>query len=69
MTASRCKLKGLILSGDNGSRLRPFTYTGAKQLAPLANKPILFCTLESPAEVGVRGIGIVSAIRGNWWQP
>src|SRR3990170_2987362 len=52
-------LKGLILSGGKGSRLRPFTYTGAKQLVPIANKPILFYTLESLAEAGVRHVGIV----------
>src|SRR3990170_2922090 len=52
-------LKGLILSGGKGSRLRPFTYTGAKQLVPIANKPILFYALESLAEASVRQVGIV----------
>ena len=59
MTDSHRELKGLILSGGKGSRLRPFTYTGAKQLVPIANKPILFYALESLAEAGVRRVGIV----------
>ena len=53
------KLKGLILSGGQGSRLRPFTYTGAKQLVPIANKPILFYAIENLVECGVKEIGIV----------
>ena len=52
-------MKGLILSGGKGSRLRPFTYTGAKQLMPIANKPVLFYAVESLAEAGIHDVGIV----------
>jgi glucose-1-phosphate thymidylyltransferase len=53
------KLKGLILSGGKGSRLRPFTYSGAKQLVPIANKPVLFYAIEDLVGCGIRDIGIV----------
>ncbi len=53
------KLKALILSGGRGTRLRPFTYTGAKQLVPIANKPILFYALEDLVRCGISDIAIV----------
>lgn len=70
-------MKGLILSGGTGSRLYPLTYSNAKQLIPVANKPILFRVIEDIRDAGITDIGIVvgstaeqikeAVGRGNRW--
>jgi glucose-1-phosphate thymidylyltransferase len=58
-------VKALVLAGGEGTRLRPITHTSAKQLIPVANKPILFYGLEALRDAGIREVGIVVGSTAN----
>jgi glucose-1-phosphate thymidylyltransferase len=53
------RVKALVLAGGAGTRLRPITYTSAKQLVPVANKPVLFYVLEDIRDAGITDVGVV----------
>jgi len=58
-------MKGVLLSGGTGSRLRPITHTGPKQLVPVANKPVLEYAIEDLKEAGINEIGVILGNKGR----
>lgn len=58
-------MKGVILAGGTGSRLRPITHTGPKQLVPIANKPVLEYAVDDLIEAGITEIGIILGNKGR----
>ena len=62
-------MKALVLAGGRGTRLRPITHTSAKQLVPVANKPVLFYGLEALRDAGIRQVGIVVSDPSEMLRP
>jgi glucose-1-phosphate thymidylyltransferase len=58
-------MKGVLLSGGEGTRLRPITHTGPKQLVPVANKPVLQYAIEDLKEAGITEIGVILGNKGR----
>ncbi|WP_214412872.1 glucose-1-phosphate thymidylyltransferase [Sphaerisporangium fuscum] len=58
-------MKALVLAGGRGTRLRPLTHTSAKQLVPVANKPVLYYGLEAIRDAGITSVGIVTGDTGH----
>src|SRR5262249_26160100 len=63
------RVKALVLAGGRGTRLRPITHTRAKQLVPVANKPVLYYGLEAIAAAGIRDVGIIVSDPRELLQP
>ncbi len=58
-------MKGLLLSGGSGTRLRPLTHSGPKQLIPVANKPVLIYALDDLRKAGITEIGVILGLNGR----